>query len=227
MSDDGACLTAEHVVIDAPHDGGPVAVVRVGFTGRRVDEGGIGRGRWSGEHGESERKGSGFEGEGDRRGWCPRVRPVGTGHREPDRVTGLEDPRGRLELERDPNRLAGDEGLGRDRRAPVTQVEESSRHEHRRAVGEHVVQLHREERHRCIGHDDDLGTSVPRDRQLTRRHRRAVPTSRRRATSRRRDVDPPPDPTAGARRTRSTRSCRRRRVRPACRCEPGPGGPAR
>ena len=78
----------------------------------------------------------------------PGVRPVGAGEREPYAVSGLEDPRRRLELDLDLRRHAGLERRRGCRARPVGQVEDPARDERGRAVGEDVAELRRQERDR-------------------------------------------------------------------------------
>ena len=63
-------------------------------------------------------------------------------------MAGLEDPRRRLELELDRGRDARLERLGSVVAVAVGEVEDAAGDERRRAVGEDVAELRREERDR-------------------------------------------------------------------------------
>ena len=81
-------------------------------------------------------------------------------------MPGLEDPRGRLELERDRHRLPGHERCRRERRLAVAEVEEAAGHELRGAVGEDVAELGREEGDRRIRRHGHGEPGVAGDHEL-------------------------------------------------------------
>ena len=126
----------------------------------------------------------------------------------------LEDPRRRLELERDRDRLAGDQRLGCERRASMTQVEEAAGDECRRAVGEDAAELGGERRDGRIRGDRHLEARVPEDLEVLVLDRPVVDERETFVGSLIRRLSPRQVPRARDPRGRADVAAHRERVRP-------------
>ena len=191
---------AQHVVVDRPAD----AVGRLG----RV----LGAGREGRAPGTSpSRSGSVSDAvrtvSDDRRRRRDRVRPVGAGDRDPQRVAGRRLRRRRRRAR--PRRRTSCPGTSGDGGAvdavAVGEVERAAGDQRRGAVGEDVAQLHRERRGRA-----SVAQTRSAEHAGGRRPGPAAARPPRSASARRRAAGRRTAPTAGGRRSRSRRRCRRR-----------------